>query len=321
MKLQDLLKYKKITIQCHDNPDADSIGSGFALLKFFESRGVSVRLVYGGRFEITKVSLKILIEELDIPIEYLGVESRRFDGLLLTVDCQHGAGNVTTMFADEIAVIDHHVPEVELPKLSRVEESCGSAGTLVYFMLKEAGFNIEENRDLQTALYYGLYSDTYQFRESYGEQDKVLRDEAKINRTLFNRLKHANISLNDLETAGIALLRNIYNESGRYSVMQANPCDPNLLGLLADFLLQVDVVDFCVCYNALEDGFKFSVRSSVREVHADDLCEFLTKEIGTGGGRRDKAGGFISKKLYEQNYGTMNSEAYFSEKINDFLKL
>jgi phosphoglycolate phosphatase len=321
MKLQDLLKYRKITIQCHDNPDADSIGSGFALLKFFESKGITADLIYGGRFEITKVSLRMLIDELQIPIEYVGVESRHFEGLLLTVDCQHGAGNVTTMFADDYAVIDHHVPEVSLPKLSRVEENCGSAGTLIYFMLKEAGYDIEGDRDLQTALYYGLYSDTYQFSESYSDRDKILRDEAKINRTLFNRLKHANISLTDLETAGIALLRNIYNESGRYSVMQANPCDPNLLGLLADFLLQVDVVDFCVCYNTLEDGFKFSVRSSVKEVRADALCEFLTKEIGTGGGRRDKAGGFISKKLYEANYGTMNSEAYFSEKINDFLKL
>lgn len=30
MRLRDLLKYDMVTIQCHDNPDADTIASGYA---------------------------------------------------------------------------------------------------------------------------------------------------------------------------------------------------------------------------------------------------------------------------------------------------
>ena len=54
MILGSLLKYNNIIIQMHDNPDADAVGSGFALYKYFESNGKNVRLVYGGANEIKK---------------------------------------------------------------------------------------------------------------------------------------------------------------------------------------------------------------------------------------------------------------------------
>ena len=31
MKLSDLAAYNPITVQCHDNPDADALASGYAL--------------------------------------------------------------------------------------------------------------------------------------------------------------------------------------------------------------------------------------------------------------------------------------------------
>ena len=35
MKLNELLKFNDIVIQCHDNPDADALASGFALYWYF----------------------------------------------------------------------------------------------------------------------------------------------------------------------------------------------------------------------------------------------------------------------------------------------
>ena len=32
MKLQDLDRFEQITIQCHDNPDADALGAGFGFM-------------------------------------------------------------------------------------------------------------------------------------------------------------------------------------------------------------------------------------------------------------------------------------------------
>lgn len=57
MKLSDLTKFTKITIQCHDNPDPDAIASGWGLTKYFESQGCQTRFLYSGRFKIPKQNL------------------------------------------------------------------------------------------------------------------------------------------------------------------------------------------------------------------------------------------------------------------------
>ena len=67
MRLADLLSFKYITIQCHDNPDADTIASGYAIYKYYESKGKkNVRLIYSGPNMITKANLKLLIETFKI---------------------------------------------------------------------------------------------------------------------------------------------------------------------------------------------------------------------------------------------------------------
>lgn len=71
MKLTDLLQYQKIYIQCHDNPDADSIASGFALYQYFTDMGKNTTLFYSGKFMIQKSNLMLMTRELEIPIIYI----------------------------------------------------------------------------------------------------------------------------------------------------------------------------------------------------------------------------------------------------------
>ena len=58
MRLENLLTYNKIYIQCHDNPDADTIASGYALYQYFKAKGKDAILFYGGKFQIQKSNLK-----------------------------------------------------------------------------------------------------------------------------------------------------------------------------------------------------------------------------------------------------------------------
>ena len=88
-----------------------------------------------------------------------------------------------------------------------------------------------------------------------------------------------------------------------------------MLGLISDFLLQVAGVNTCVVYNEDSGGYKFSVRSCIREVNASELSDYLSEGIGSGGGHVEKAGGYISMKLYEEKYPTLHSEAYFNNRM------
>lgn len=322
MRLRDLVKFNSITIQCHDNPDADTLGAGYALYYFFTENGFKepekrVRLIYSGRNKIQKPNLVMMVEELDIPIEYVKPGTQmQTEGLLLTVDCQYGAGNVTKLPAENVAIIDHHQVEIQDVELSRIQSNLGSCSTLIWKMFEEEQFEIQ-NLKVGTALYYGLYTDTNQFSEIYNPLDMDMRESVPFNKSQITMFRNSNISLKELEIAGIAMLRYIYNEDYEFALIKAQPCDPNILGLISDFLLQVDEIKTCVVYNTLPDGYKLSVRSCIKEVNASELAAYLTEGIGSGGGHSEKAGGFISIK-YEDKYPTLHTEAYIGNRMVEY---
>lgn len=301
MKLSELMEYDSIVVQCHDNPDADAIASGFGIYNFFKSRGKNVRLVYGGMYLIKKSNLVLMVSELGIPIEY--VETLEPPELLITVDCQYSEGNVTFFEAGAAAVIDHHQISVEqLPQLCEIRSNLGSCSTLVWRLLRKEGYDINEDKMLVTALYYGLLTDTNNFTEIAHPLDKDLRDIAEFDRNLINRFRNANLSLGELEIAGKALLNYHYVEEYRYAVVATDPCDPNILGMISDLMLEVDAVDTCLVYSVQPFGVKISVRSCIKEVMANELARFITKGIGSGGGHLEKAGGFIQRELLRRSY-------------------
>ncbi|MDE6661900.1 MAG: DHH family phosphoesterase [Lachnospiraceae bacterium] len=325
MKLSDLMQYNPITIQCHDNPDADAIASGYALYTYFGQLGKDVRLIYSGRNKIHKSNLCLMLKHLGISVEHISnpeklvkdMPERRLPGLLVTVDCQYGAGNVTKIPAENVAIIDHHQVEIQDVDMSEINPKLGSCSTLVWDMLRKEGFEIKDSK-LGTALYYGLYSDTNQFSEIYNPLDMDMRDALPCEASLVKLFRNSNLSLNELEIAGVALIRHIYNDDYHYAIIKSQPCDPNILGLISDFLLQVAEVYICVVYNESKEGYKFSVRSCIKEVQANELAAFLAEGIGSGGGHHEKAGGFISKALYEEVYPTLHSEAFFSDRLNNY---
>lgn len=324
MQLQDLEQFEQIVIQCHDNPDADALASGFGLYRYFSQKGKKVRFVYSGRFEAEKSNLVLMISALKIPVEY--VSSMEEPELLIMTDCQYGGGNTTRFPAQTKAVIDHHERD-ERAALSEVQEafieiksSYGSCATLVWQLLCEAGYDVNADTELATALYYGLYMDTGQLGDIYHPMDKDMRDELLYDRGIFSQLKNTNLSSRELEIAGDALLHHRILEQYRFAIVRVKPCDLNILGIVSDFVLQTDVVNTCVIYSTLSDGYKLSFRSCEKEIKASDLASFFTEGIGSGGGHAEKAGGFIRADLFAGKYPGEELEAYFERRIAEYLK-
>ena len=177
MKISELTGFDEITIQCHDNPDPDAIASAFALYEYFKLEKKKVRIIYSGRNRIQKPNLKLMIEKLQIPVEYSEAPDAEIKGLLLTVDCQYKEGNVTFLPAKEVACIDHHVDSGNVER-AEIRSYLGSCSTLVWdLLLKEkAEFEPEVWKRVQTALYYGLLTDTGNFIELHHPMDRDMRD-------------------------------------------------------------------------------------------------------------------------------------------------
>ncbi len=328
MKLSDLLQYKDIVIQCHDNPDADALASGYALHWYFEKMGRDVPFIYRGNHAITKSNLLIMLNELEIPVSY-EPDYDHVPELLVTVDCQYGQKNVTYTEAKNVAIIDHHQVTVDLPPLSEVRSNIGSCATILWSMLNEEQLDVRDDRNLCTALYYGLFTDTNALSEIAHPLDRDMADSLIYNKIVITMMRNSNISLKELKIAGEAILGYDYHEVNQYLIVQAKKCDPNILGVISDFVLETAEVNVCLAYSINPNEIKFSVRSCVKEVRADELAVVLSKGIGGGGGHRLKAGGTIRPEMIEQlfpDFEGMNDdtddflEAMFIDRLDEYFK-
>ncbi len=314
MRLSDLLSYDDFTVQSHDNPDPDALASGYGVYTYLKNAGKKVRFIYSGMFEIQKSNLLLMKEMLEIPIEYEAKPAHC--NFLITVDCQCGQRNVTTPTADHVATIDHHQISGTLPDLADVRSNLGSCSTIIWDLLKKEDFPIEENEQLATAMYYGLYTDTNGFAELVHPMDKDLRDEAKWNRNILRILLNSNLSLDEMSIAGDALLHHEFFSDYKYAILKADPCDPNILGVISDMVLSVDKVEVCLVYSVLPFGIKLSIRSCVPTTKASDLAAYLCKGVGNGGGHLDKAGGFIQLDLI----GDQTPETFVKSRMKSYFE-
>ena len=292
MLLSELLGYNDIVIQCHDNPDADALASGFAMYWYLEKMGKKPRFIYRGIHKISKNNLLIMLDKLQIPVSYEPDFSEKPE-LLITVDCQYGQKNVSAGDAENISIIDHHQITVELPELSEVRSNLGSCATVIWDMIRFEGLDVNEDVNLATALYYGLYTDTNRFAEVSHPLDRDMQDSLIINKTIIKEMSTSNISLDELKITGRAILEYEYFDNHKYLVIQADQCDPTILGVISDFAMDTTGVDMCLAYYVSPEEIKFSIRTCTNEIHANEVASELANGIGGGGGHLTKAGGAI----------------------------
>ena len=309
MRLSELLQFNDIVIQCHDNPDADALASGTALHWYFTKMGKNVRFIYRGNNKMQKSNLVIMLSELSLPVSYEpGFEEE--PELLITVDCQYGQRNVTETRAKNIAIIDHHQLTVTLPEYATIRSNIGSCAPVVWDMIRAEGLDVTEDKNLSTALYYGLYSDTNRLSEVSHPLDRDMIESlaSSVQRSLITRMSNANISLSELKITGKAILEFEFFEEHNYLILRAEPCDPNILGVISDFSLETDKVDVCLAYFVSPYEVKFSVRSCTKEVHANELAAFLADGLGGGGGHILKAGGSLRPEKLDKDPSALLKE-------------
>ena len=318
MELKDLAKFKKVVIQCHDCPDADAVGSGFALQYYLRRLGAEAKLVYGGPAEIQKPSLLLMLSALDIEIEHIDAlppDTR----LLVTVDCQRGAGNVENFDLPpgaKFAVVDHHRAEIPESEYVTIRPYLASCATLMWDMLTREGCDMDTR--VQSALYYGLFTDTNGLSELRHPLDRDLA-EVEFDAGLIRTLKNSAITVDELEIVANSLRSR--EDVGKIGLFQARPCEANLLGFTSDIAQQVVNMDCCVVYCVQTHGVKMSVRSSTREIMASDMAAFICRGAGSGGGSAEKAGGFMSfKGLAEVLAGGKDFKSFLKKRIDEYTK-
>lgn len=191
----ELEKADNILILCHRNPDGDTLGSGFALLRALRCMGKKARLYCNDRIPAKFSYLYEGTEDEDFEEHYIvsvDVAERKLLG---------DSGNES--YGDRVDLsLDHHGTSRLFAKKTYCEPDSASACEIVFNVIKALGVKISS--EIASCIYTGVSTDTGCFRYSNvtprthrmaAELIEMGADHARINVKMFETKSMNNIML------------------------------------------------------------------------------------------------------------------------------
>lgn len=299
--LSQFLNYRHICIQCHNNPDPDTLASALGLYEYFTENGIDTDIIYGGAGPIKKRNVLYMLEACEIPARYVTQIPTGVD-ILIVVDCQYNQGNVQHFDAPIVGVIDHHMQVIQSTDMAFIDNSYQSCSTIIWRMLEAEGYDVKNNYKLCVALLYGLYTDTASYGDLFNKYDIDMRSALSGDYPELIRLKKSCMTIAELMIAGDALHNLYVDMQEHFAIISAIHCDQSVLGIIGDMAIQVDILDFCITYTDIGHAYQISIRSCDKNIPANEVAGLICKGLGNGGGHLDKAGGCIFQNMIDKEY-------------------
>lgn len=279
----DFLKENdNFVILTHQNPDGDTLGSGFGLAMVLDRLG--------------KKSTVICSDEIPQKYEYFTSLTPQNADLskkttIVAVDVADSKllGNLEQKYASEVELcIDHHISNIGYAKATYLDSNAAANCECIYDLA--GALAVDVDKDIALALYTGISTDTGCFRFS-NTTAKTLRigadlmeigiDTAEINRIMFETKSRIRVELEKMaleamefhfndKCAVITVTRDMYEKTG---------CkDEDLEGITSISRSIEGVTVGVTLRERQEGGFKISVRT-YPPIDASEIC----KRVGGGG--------------------------------------
>lgn len=317
-KLIEILKGHKVYIQTHNFPDPDAIASAYGLQKLLEQHGVPADICYDGRIE--KLSTSKMFEVFAIQMKDRNeISDMTEKDYIVTVDSQKYNSNLTDFIGDEVACIDHHPTVFACEYLYKDVRITGACASLIaeYYKITDTPMP----KLVASALAYGIKMDTADFTRGATEFDAAMFAYVfeKADKDKIRQMYKDVMEMDDLKAYAAAIdTIHIYENIG-FSQIPFD-CPDAMIAIISDFILALDVVEVSIVYATRSDGIKFSVRSEITDfVDAGKLTRQALEGVGSGGGHKTMAGGFIPKENQSKLTDTMLEER-FIEAIEEQMK-
>lgn len=303
-KLVEILSGGTVYIQTHNYPDPDAIASAYGLQKLLEHFDISSVICYDGTAE--KLSAQAMLNNFGIEM----VCARDLTDMcetdkIVTIDSQKYNSNLTDLIGDEVACIDHHPTMIPCEYHYKDVRIVGACASLIAEYFFDNDIPLEQN--VASALVYGIKMDTADFSRGMTQFDVEMY--AKLfpyaDNDLLDRMKINTMEFGDLKAYGSAIENiQVFGNVGYAFIPFA--CPDALIAMISDFILALDIIEFSVIYAVRGDGFKFSVRSELPELHAGKIVHDALSSVGSGGGHARMAGGFAEGAKLPDNEALRN---------------
>ena len=293
---QKIDSVQKILLNCHHNPDADSVGSALAMARVLKKWGKEVRILSS-----TPVSknLQFLVKEENIKVtDFTKFNYTAFD-LFITLDSSSWSRTSGTRNFEKpkipFVVIDHHKSNQKFGDINLLVPDA-SANSLVLYKLYQ-DWNTDLSSDVAEPLLAGILGDTggLRFPEADIETFEIALQLMKVadkNKIMFNlyqsfEISHVNVWKEVMNNLYVDIRHKFVYSFIRKEVMEKNGYPDNAKAEVSDMLFQgIDGTDFGVVGVEDKEGY---VSVSFRSRTGVDVSR-LASELGGGGHQWASAG-------------------------------
>ncbi len=283
----ELKNADNILILTHVNPDGDTLGSGYALLRALRKMGKKVKLINGDKINKKYDYLFSGTEDCDLEPDFIvsvDVAERKLLGERISAE-----------FGDRVNLaIDHHESSRRFAQKTYCESDSASCCEIIYLIIKELGAEIDS--DIASCVYTGCSTDTGCFKYSNvtprthriaAELIELGARHSKINEVMFdtktmNDIMLERMCLESLEIFGGGKVAVI---SVTKAMLRDSGTDKSALDAIKPLTRQIDGVEIGITVKEEENGkVGVSVRTS-ENYDASAICAHF------GGGGHIRAAG------------------------------
>ncbi|ELZ37116.1 phosphoesterase RecJ domain protein [Halorubrum distributum JCM 9100] len=278
-----------LLVVAHDNPDPDAIASALGLARIAASIGVDADACYGG--EIAHQENRALVNLLDIGLRpFDEVDLDAYGGVALVDHSRAGINDSLPEGHPVDVVVDHHPPRGPVAgSFVDIRPAVGATSTLISEYLSRYG--IAPERDLATALLYGIRIDTKDFTRATAIDDFEAAAAllAHADESTLERVESPSVSPETLRVLAAA----IENRDVRGPV--AASCvgeitDRDALAQAAERLLDLEDVTVTFVYGYMDGVIYGSARARGADLDAGELLRDALDPVGSAGGHASMAG-------------------------------
>ncbi|QKG92286.1 DHH family phosphoesterase [Halorubrum salinarum] len=278
-----------LLVVAHDNPDPDAIASALGLARIAASIGVEADACYGG--EIAHQENRAMVNLLDIRLRSFDeIDLDAYGGVALVDHSRSGINDSLPEGHPVDVVVDHHPPRGPVAgSFVDIRPAVGATSTLISEYLSRYG--IAPERDLATALLYGIRIDTKDFTRATAIDDFEAAAAllAHADESTLERVESPSVSPETLRVLAAA----IENRDVRGSVAAScvgEIADRDALAQAAERLLDLEGVTVTFVYGYMEGVIYGSARARGADLDAGELLRDALDPVGSAGGHAAMAG-------------------------------
>ncbi|RLI80636.1 potassium transporter TrkA [Archaeoglobales archaeon] len=315
-KFKEVLKNidGKLGIFTHDNPDPDAISSALALKEIAKHFGVESDILYYGEIFHQKNRAMVNLLEIEL-IRADEADLSNYSKFALVDSSNVGANNSIPKDVKLSIVIDHHPAEGVEAEYVDLRDDVGAAATIMTEYLEQ--LKIVPSRTLATALFFGIKSETDEFKRNTRTSDFTAAAFLYpfVDHEMIEKMEGPAISTETLDVLGMAIKnRQVY--SSFLITFAGFINDRDSLPQAADFLLRLEGISTVLVFGILKDMVYLSARNRDVRINIGEVLKRAFGDVGSAGGHAHAAGGQIPLGIF----GEVTDRESLSKLITEAIK-